>query len=101
MPLKYFQMKLSLINITKLAKIQKMESHIPEVSAFSICIVTASPTLRPVSSYSLILSLNVGDSESPMPPNPPPPSIFDIALGKFFIKSSGEVKANALAPNGL
>jgi hypothetical protein len=36
--------------------------------------------------------------------NPPPPIAFpilDIAFGKFFMRSSGEVKASILAPKGL
>jgi hypothetical protein len=40
-----------------------------------------------MSSYSLILILKMGES----PIIPPPPNILDITLGKFFIRSSGDV----------
>jgi hypothetical protein len=53
-----------------------------------------------ISSYSLILILNVGESVN----GPDPPmalEIFDIAFGKFFIKSSGEVNAIMFGPNGF
>jgi hypothetical protein len=40
-----------------------------------------------MSSYSLMLILKVDES----PAIPPPPSILDMALGRFLIKSSGEV----------
>jgi hypothetical protein len=53
----------------------------------------------PISSYSFILILSVGESAR----TPPPPvirEIFDIILGKFFIKSSGEVNAIMFGPKG-
>ncbi len=54
-----------------------------------------------MSSYSLMLVLKVGESVG----NPPPPPIalpmLAIALGRFFITSSGEVNAIVFGPNGL
>ena len=53
-----------------------------------------------MSSYSLILILNVGESVR----GPPPPmalELFVIAFGKFFIKSSGEANTIMLGPKGF
>ena len=75
--------------------------YIPLLSAFLISIMTLSPTFSCISSYSLILNLMVGESPDDIPPAPDPPNMFDIALGKFFIKSSGDVKVPTPTPNGL
>src|SRR6266487_5105573 len=75
-------------------------TQIPLFSDFLISIVTLSPTFIPISSYSFILILNVGESVGA----PPPPAIleiFDIILGKFFIKSSGEVNVIMFGPKGF
>ena len=53
-----------------------------------------------ISSYYLILILNVGESVG-VPPPPMALEIFAIAFGKFFIISSGEVKAIMFGPKGF
>jgi hypothetical protein len=53
-----------------------------------------------ISSYSIILIFNVGESVS----SPAPPmalEIFHMAFGEFFIMSSGEVNAIILGPKGF
>src|ERR687898_371072 len=76
-------------------------AYIPLLSAFLISRVTLSPTFNCISSYSLILTLIVGESPDAIPAEPWPPNILDMALGKFFIKSSGDVKAPTPMPKGL
>jgi hypothetical protein len=53
-----------------------------------------------MSSYFLILILNVGESVS-APPPPMALDIFAIDFGKFFTRSSGEVKAVTFGPKGF
>ena len=57
------------------------------------------PTFMPISSYSLILILNVGESVGKSPPVMAL-DMFPIAFGRFFIKSSGDVNATIFIPNG-
>jgi hypothetical protein len=62
--------------------------------------VILSPTFMAISSYSLMLILNVGESVG----KPAPVmalDMFPIAFGKFFIKSSGDVNAIIFIPNGF
>jgi hypothetical protein len=69
-------------------------------SDFLISMMILSPTFMAISSYFLILILNVGESVR----GPPPPmalEIFDMAFGKFFIMFSGEVNGIMFAPKGL
>src|SRR5918996_2527225 len=69
-------------------------------STLLISIVILSPTFIVISSYSFIVILKVG--EFPCIP-PPAPNILDMTLGRFFIRSSGEVNgiASPLLPKGL
>jgi hypothetical protein len=69
------------------------------LSDFLISRVILSPTLMVMSSYSLMLILNVGESVNG--PDPMALEIFEIAFGKFFIMSSGEVNAIMFAPKGF
>ena len=70
------------------------------LSTFLTSIPTLSPTFIAISSYSFIVILKVG--EFPGIPQPAP-YILDITLGRFFIKSSGEVNgiASPLLPADL
>ena len=58
------------------------------------------PTFMPISSYSLILILNVGESVGKSPPVMAL-DMFPIAFGRFFIKSSGDVVVYFKAINYL
>src|SRR5438128_669251 len=74
--------------------------YIPLLSGFLISMVILSPTFIAISSYSLILILNVGESVS-IPPPPIALDKFPIAFGKFFIMSSGEVNVIMFGPKGF
>src|SRR5712691_6240282 len=82
-------------------KLERTDIYLPLLlSDFLISMVRLSPTFMAISSYSLILILNVGESVTA----PPPPAIreiFDIISGRFFIKSSGEVNAIIFGPKGF